>query len=82
MPVARIEHVDPAEMDGYSAAVLKAQAKTWGAPLNNHLIYAHRPALFKAVRGMWTGLDADGILGGALLSLINRRVASLNGCVF
>ena len=80
--MARIPPVDPDGTSGYTAAVLKAQADTWGAPLNNHLIYAHRPKLFKAVRGMWTGVDAEGLLGDALLALVNRRVASLNGCVF
>jgi hypothetical protein len=78
----RIPEVDPAGTSGYTASILEAQARTWGAPLNNHLLYAHRPTLFRAVRGMWTGIDRDGLLGTALLALINRRVASLNGCVF
>ena len=80
--MSRIPPVDPEATDGYTASVLAAQAKTWGAPLNNHLLYAYRPKLFKAVRGMWTAVDADGLLGEALLALVNRRVASLNGCVF
>jgi hypothetical protein len=80
--MARIPPVDPADTSGYTASVLTAQTKTWGAPLNNHLIYAHRPKLFKAVRGMWTGVDADGLIGPDLLALVNRRVATLNGCVF
>ena len=80
--MTRIPGVDSASADGYVGKVLDAQAATWGAPLLNHLIYARRPALFKAVRGMWTGLDKDGLLGEALVSLINRRVAALNGCVF
>ena len=78
----RIPEIDPDQATGYTAAILKAQAESWGRPLNNHLIYAHRPHLFKAVRGMWTALDKDGLLGVALVALINRRVASLNGCVF
>jgi alkylhydroperoxidase family enzyme len=78
----RIPEVDPAATSGYVAAILKSQQESWGAPLNNHLLYAHRPELFRAVRGMWTALDRDGHIGAALLALINRRVASLNGCVF
>jgi hypothetical protein len=31
---------------------------------------------------MWGGLYASGLLEPALVALINRRVASLNGCVF
>lgn len=80
--VPRIPPIDPDATRGYTASVLAAQARTWGAPLNNHLIYAHRPKLFKAVRGMWNGVDADDLLGNGLLALVNRRVASLNGCVF
>ena len=36
------------------AKVLAAQAEHWGAPLANHLVYARRPDLFRAVRGMYT----------------------------
>ncbi len=78
----RIPEIDPDRTSGYVSAMLKAQSDTFGAPLNNHLLYAHRPDLFKAVRGMWSALDKDGILGTTLVALVNRRVASLNGCVF
>lgn len=80
--MSRIPPVNVEATSGYTASVLKAQAELWGAPLNNHLIYAHRPELFRAVRGMWTAVDRDGLVGTALLALVNRRVASLNGCVF
>ena len=74
--------IDPSQTSGYVAAMLKAQTETFGAPLKNHLLYAYRPDFFKAARGMWSAQDKDGILGAALVSLVNRRVASLNGCVF
>lgn len=80
--MSRIPDVDPDTTTGYVSKVLKAQADAWGAPLNNHLLYAHRPDLFRAVRGMWTALNKDQLLSEALVSLINRRVAILNGCVF
>jgi hypothetical protein len=31
---------------------------------------------------MWSGLDSSGLIEGELISLINRRVASMNGCEF
>jgi alkylhydroperoxidase family enzyme len=31
---------------------------------------------------MWTGIDASGLIDPGLASLINRRVASINGCEF
>ena len=78
----RLPEIDPATTSGYVAAMLKAQAETFGAPLNNHLLYAYRPDFFKAARAMWSAMDKDELLGTPLVSLINRRVASLNGCVF
>jgi hypothetical protein len=79
---ARISGVNPDEVDEYARNVLQAQAKTWGAPLLNHLIYARRPSIFRGVRGMWTGIATSGLIDESLQALLNRRVASLNGCVF
>jgi hypothetical protein len=81
--VARIEGVKPSESgDEYVRAILDAQAKRWGAPLLNHLVYARRPSIFRGVRGMWTGLDASGLIDAGLGTLVNRRVAALNRCEF
>ncbi len=80
--MSRIDGIDPDQASGRIARVLEAQRANWGAPLANHLVYARRPDLFRAVRGMWSALDHDGILGAALVCLVNRRVAALNGCSF
>ena len=80
--MARVADVKREEADRYVNDVLDAQSKVWGAPLLNHLVYARRPSIFKGARAMWTGIDASGLMDAALRSLINRRVASLNGCVF
>ena len=80
--MARIEGVKPAEVDDYTRRVFEAQAKKWGAPLLNHLVYARRPTIFRGVRAMWTGLDGSGLIDGRLQALLNRRVAWLNGCEF
>jgi len=78
----RIKDLDVAAMDPRIEAVLEAQRKKWGAPLVNHLLYARRPAIFRGVRGMWSGIAESGLIPGALQALINRRVAFHNGCVF
>ncbi len=78
----RIGGIDPDHAEGYVRAVLEAQAKKWGAPLLNHLLYARRPSIFRGARAMWAGLDSSGLIDGRLTALINRRVAALNGCVF
>ena len=62
--------------------MLNAQSKKWGNPLINHLVYARIPAIFKAVRGMWSGLNQSGLLAESLVVLVNRRVAILNKCEF
>ena len=80
--MARIEGVDPTHTQGPIKAIFEAQIKKWGAPLSNHLLYARRPTIFKGARAMWSGLDSSGLIDGKLLSLINRRVATINGCEF
>jgi hypothetical protein len=82
--MARIDGVDPAapDLEPVIRAVFEAQARKWGAPLLTHLVYARRPSLFRAVRAMWAGVDAPGLVDPALKALVNRRVAALNGCPF
>jgi hypothetical protein len=80
--VARIEGVDPDHVQGQIKAVFEAQARKWGAPLLNHLLYARRPTIFRGARAMWSGLDSSGLIDGKLVALINRRVATINGCEF
>ncbi|HJR08593.1 MAG TPA: hypothetical protein VJ842_15140 [Pyrinomonadaceae bacterium] len=80
--MARIEGVEPGEADGYIKRVFEAQARKWGAPLLNHLLYARRPTIFRGVRGMWGGIEASGLIDAKLQALLNRRVAALNGCEF
>ena len=80
--MARIADANIEQADRYTKDVLKAQEKTWGAPLLNHLIYARRPAIFRGARAMWIGIDASGLIDGSLRALINRRVAAINGCEF
>ncbi|HEY0098565.1 MAG TPA: hypothetical protein VGB76_06390 [Pyrinomonadaceae bacterium] len=80
--MARIKGVEAQAVDGYIARVFAAQAKRWGAPLLNHLLYARRPAIFRGVRAMWNGIEASGLIDAKLQTLVNRRVARLNGCEF
>ncbi|MEK6279992.1 MAG: hypothetical protein AABN95_06525 [Acidobacteriota bacterium] len=80
--MARIPDVNIAQADRYVKGVLDAQNKKWGAPLLNHLVYARRPSIFRGARAMWTGIEASGLIDAGLRALINRRVASLNGCEF
>jgi len=80
--MARITGADPNAVEPYIKRVFDAQTKKWGAALLNHLIYARRPSIFRGARGMWGGIEASGLIDGKLQALINRRVASINGCEF
>jgi len=80
--VARIDGLNPAEADGYARKIFEAQTEQWGGPFLNHLIYARRPTIFRGVRAMWTGIASSGLIDEKLQALVNRRIASLNGCEF
>lgn len=78
----RVSGVEPENVDHQISAVFESQKKAWGAPLLNHLLYARRPTIFRGVRAMWTGIDASGLIDPRLTALLNRRIASINGCEF
>ncbi|MDX6696012.1 MAG: hypothetical protein QOF02_3615 [Blastocatellia bacterium] len=80
--MARIDGVEPQQVDRYARQVFEAQAKKWGAPLLNHLVYARRPSIFRGARGMWQGIEASALIDARLQALLNRRVAALNHCEF
>jgi hypothetical protein len=80
--MARIPGVDPESVEPSIKAVFAAQTRAWGGPLLNHLVYARRPTIFRGARAMWTGIGGSGLIDEALTALINRRVASHNGCLF
>jgi len=78
----RISGIDPAAADAYGKSVFDAQTRLWGAPLINNLVYARRPMILRAVRGMFSAIEASGLLSPALRALLNRRVAAHNRCAF
>ncbi len=80
--MARIPEVDPDKVDSYAAAVFEAQRRRFGQALENNLLYARRPPIHKAVRGMWAGLEQSPTLDATLVTLLNVRVAGLIGCPF
>jgi len=80
--MARIPGINPDEVEPYIKKVFEAQARKWGEPLLPYLVYARRPSIFRGVRGMWTSIEASGLIDARLQALVNRRVASINGCQF
>jgi hypothetical protein len=80
--MARIPDVDLQAIEPSVQKIFDGQRTRWGGPLLNHLLYARVPAIFRAVRAMWSGIDAAGLVDEGLKALLNRRVAFLNGCEF
>ncbi|MDQ6692272.1 MAG: carboxymuconolactone decarboxylase family protein [Candidatus Dormibacteraeota bacterium] len=78
----RVKPIQPSDASPPIRAVLEQQARTWGAPLINNLLYARRPAIFRAVRAMWGAIDSSGLLDPQIKAMLNRRVAIINGCPF
>jgi alkylhydroperoxidase family enzyme len=62
---------------------LEEQRTRYGAPLHPYLFYARNPANFRAAKTMWAVLQQETTrVPAALRALLNRRVASWNGCEF
>jgi hypothetical protein len=65
--MARIVGVEAGEVTGAIAATFEAQAKKWGGPLLNHLVYARRPTIFRGAGDVgwyrWLGIDRRGVAG-------------------
>ena len=80
--MARISGVDVDRVEPAVRKVFAQQIERWGVTLEPYQIYGRRPSVFHAVLGMWDGLKSSGLLDGTLTTLVNRRVAALNGCVF
>ena len=58
-------------------------ASNIGEPLYPYLFYARNPAYFRAATAMWAALQQETKrVPAALRGLLNRRVASWNGCEF
>ena len=62
---------------------LEEQRKLYGAPIYPYLFYARNAAYFRTAKAMWTALQLEAKrVPVTLRALLNRRVASWNGCEF
>ena len=79
----RIAPVDVETLPDDLRETLEEQKKLRGAPLYPYLFYARNPAYFRAAAAMFTVLAQETKrVPAALRALLNRRVASWNGCEF
>jgi alkylhydroperoxidase family enzyme len=79
----RIPPVDVETLPADLRDTLEEQRQLYGAPLHPYLFYARNPAYFRAAKAMWTALQQEAKrVPVTLRALLNRRVASWNGCEF
>src|SRR5947207_15900731 len=79
----RISPVDVETLPDDLRETLAEQRKLHGAPLYPYLFYARNPAYFRAAKALWTAVQQETKrVPVTLRALLNRRVASWNGCEF
>ena len=79
----RIPPVDVETLPDDLRETLEEQRKLRGAPLYPYLFYARNPSYFRAAKAMFAALQQDTTrVPVTLRPLLNRRVASWNGCEF
>ena len=81
--ITRIPPVDAETLPEDLRETLEEQRKDRGAPLYPYLFYARNPAYFRAAKAMFAALSQETKrVPVTLRALLNRRVASWNGCEF
>jgi len=79
----RIPPVDVRTLSDDLRETLDEQRRLLGEPLYPYLFYARNAAYFRAAKAMWAALQQETTrVPAALRALLNRRVASWNGCEF
>ena len=79
----RIPPLDADTLADDMREALEEQRTLRGAPLHPYLFYARNPAYFRAAKAMWAALQQETKrVPVTLRALLNRRVASWNGCEF
>ena len=79
----RIPPVDVETLPQDLRETLEEQRKLYGEPLYPYFFYARNPAYFRAAKAMFAALVQETKrVPAALRGLLNRRVASWNGCEF
>jgi len=79
----RIPPVDVETLPDDLRETLEEQRTLRGEPLYPYLFYARNPAYFRAAKTMFAVLQLETTrVPATLRPLLNRRVASWNGCEF
>ncbi|MFZ2007264.1 MAG: hypothetical protein WAV02_19420 [Stellaceae bacterium] len=78
----RVKEIEDAGDDLVLKDVFEKERAFFGDLLNPTKIMAHCPPILRAAKLLGASIEQSGQLPKALLSLVNFRVASINGCPF
>jgi alkylhydroperoxidase family enzyme len=80
--VPRLEPIEEADVRPELRVFYEADRERYGTVLNNTKLYAHNPAVLRAVKGFVAAFAEATTIPTALKALVRVRVAGINGCPF
>ena len=78
----RVREIQDDGGDPILREVFAQERERLGELLNTTKVFAHCPGILKAAKELSAAVASSGLLGPQLSSLINLRVALINGCPF
>ena len=78
----RVREIEEVGGDPILTRVFDKERELFGDLLNPTKVMAHCPPILRAAKLLGASIEQSGQLPKALLSLVNFRVASINGCPF
>jgi alkylhydroperoxidase family enzyme len=78
----RVSEIKEPGTDPVLTQIFEQERAVFGDLLNPTKVLAHCPPILRAAKLLGASIEQSGQLPTALLSLVNFRVASINGCPF
>lgn len=78
----RIPEVPLPAKDPLARELFARNVAEYGFVLNTSRVYGRRPTIMRGMAQLQEGINASGLLEGALKALVCVRVAQINGCPF
>jgi alkylhydroperoxidase family enzyme len=78
----RVREIEEPGGDLVLTQIFEQERTVFGGLLNPTKVMAHCPPILRAAKLLGASIEQSGQLPKALLSLVNFRVASINGCPF
>ena len=78
----RVREIEEPGDEPILADLYAKEREAFGFVLNTTKVMAHRPGILRAAKQLGAAIQRSGLLSAELLSLVNLRVALINGCPF